>query len=77
MSIAKAIATSITQLIYVNGNELHLSASIGISMSPAHSSLATELIQLDDLTMCEQKISSNKRPHLFSSNFKEKILLLK
>lgn len=41
-------------------------------MSSAHSSLATELIQLDDLTMCEQKTSSNKRPHLFSSNFKEK-----
>jgi diguanylate cyclase (GGDEF)-like protein len=73
MSIAKAIATSITQPIYVNGNELHLSASIGIAMSPAHSSSATELIQLADLTMCEQKTSGNKRPRLFSSDLKEKI----
>jgi diguanylate cyclase (GGDEF)-like protein len=73
MSIAKAIATSITQPIYVHGNELHLSASIGIAMSPAHSLSATELIQLADLTMCEQKKSASKRPRLFSNDLKEKI----
>jgi diguanylate cyclase (GGDEF)-like protein len=73
MSIAKAIATSITQPIYVHGNELHLSASIGIAMAPAHSLSATELIQLADLTMCEQKQSGNKSPRLFSNDLKEKI----
>jgi diguanylate cyclase (GGDEF)-like protein len=73
MSIAKAIATSITQPIYVHGNELHLSASIGIAMAPAHSLSATELIQLADLTMCEQKKSGSKRPRLFSNDLKEKI----
>jgi diguanylate cyclase (GGDEF)-like protein len=73
MSIAKAIATSITQPIYVHGNELHLSASIGIAMAPAHSLSATELIQLADLTMCEQKKSDNKRPRLYSNDLKEKI----
>jgi diguanylate cyclase (GGDEF)-like protein len=73
MAIAKAIATSITQPIYVHGNELHLSASIGIAMAPAHSLSATELIQLADLTMCEQKRSGNKRPRLFSNDLKEKI----
>ncbi|MBL4629731.1 MAG: bifunctional diguanylate cyclase/phosphodiesterase [Paraglaciecola sp.] len=74
MSIAKAIATSITQPIYVLGNEIHLSASIGIAMAPAHSLSATELIQLADLTMCEQKQSGNKRPRLFSNDLKEKIV---
>jgi len=73
MSIAKAIATSISQPIYVHGNELYLSASIGIAMAPAHSLSATELIQLADLTMCEQKQSDNKRPRLFSNDLKEKI----
>jgi diguanylate cyclase (GGDEF)-like protein len=73
ISIAKAIATSITQPIYVHGNELYLSASIGIAMAPAHSSSATELIQLADLTMCEQKKSDNKLPRLFSNDLKEKI----
>jgi len=73
MSIAKAIATSISQPIFVNGSELHLSASIGIAMAPAHSLSATELIQLADLTMCEQKQSGSKRPRLFSNDLKEKI----
>jgi len=73
MSIAKAIATSIAQPIYVHGNELYLSASIGIAMAPAHSLSATELIQLADLTMSEQKKSDNKRPRLFSNDLKEKI----
>lgn len=73
MSIAKAIGTSITQPIFVHGNELHLSASIGIAMAPAHSLSATELIQLADLTMCEQKRSGNKRPRMFSNDLKVKI----
>lgn len=73
MSIAKAIGTSITQPIFVHGNELHLSASIGIAMAPAHSLSATELIQLADLTMCEQKRSGNKRPRMYSNDLKVKI----
>jgi diguanylate cyclase (GGDEF)-like protein len=73
MSIAKAIATSITQPIHVHRNELHLSASIGIAMAPAHSLSATELIQLADLTMCEQKRSGKKHPRLFSNDLKVKI----
>ena len=43
-------------------------------MAPAHSLSATELIQLADLTMCEQKQSDNKRPRLFSNDLKEKII---
>tara|TARA_R110000751_G_scaffold154402_1_gene259372 strand:+ start:20601 stop:22643 length:2043 start_codon:yes stop_codon:yes gene_type:complete len=73
MAIAKAITTSISQPIFVHGNELHLSASIGIAMAPAHSLSATELIQLADLTMCEQKRSGKKRPRLFSNDLKVKI----
>lgn len=73
MSIAKAIMTSLEQPIYVHGNELHLSATIGIAMAPEHSTSATELIQLADLTMCEQKKGSSEFPRMFSANLKEKI----
>jgi diguanylate cyclase (GGDEF)-like protein len=73
MSIASAIVTSIAQPMFVQGNELHLSASIGIAMAPQHSSSATELIQLADLTMCEQKQTGGKQPQIFTPNLKEKV----
>jgi diguanylate cyclase (GGDEF)-like protein len=73
MSIASAIVTSIDQPIYVHGNELHLTAAIGIAIAPQHSTSATELIQLADLTMCEQKSSSVAAPCMFSEHLKEKI----
>ncbi|WP_233267298.1 bifunctional diguanylate cyclase/phosphodiesterase [Paraglaciecola sp. L3A3] len=72
-SIAKAIITSIEQIIFVDGNELHLTASIGIATSPTHTSSATELIQLADLTMCQQKKTSVAAARLFSVDLKEKI----
>jgi diguanylate cyclase (GGDEF)-like protein len=73
MSIAKAITTSISQPMHVHGNELYLSATIGIAMAPTHSLSATELIQLADLTMCEQKRTGNKQPRMFSNDLKDKI----
>jgi predicted signal transduction protein with EAL and GGDEF domain len=73
MAIAKAIITSISQPIYVHGNEVSLTACIGIAMAPLHSISATELIQLADLTMSEQKRSGNKHPRLFSNDLREKI----
>lgn len=74
LEIAQAISHSISQPIYVHGNEIHLTASIGIAMTPNDSQSATELIQLADLTMCEQKQSSNNKPQLFSNDVKERIL---
>jgi diguanylate cyclase (GGDEF)-like protein len=73
MSIASAIITSIDQPIFVHGNELHLTAAVGIAMAPQHSASATELIQLADLTMCEQKTTSINAPRMFSAHLKEKI----
>ncbi|MGS2721804.1 putative bifunctional diguanylate cyclase/phosphodiesterase [Paraglaciecola aestuariivivens] len=73
MSIAKAIAKSLAQPIFVNGNELYLTASIGIAMAPKHSHSATELIQLADLTMCEQKELGDNQPRLFSNELKQKV----
>ena len=73
MSIAQAISTSISQPINVHGNEVFLSASIGIAMAPEHSVSATELIQLADIAMSEQKHTGNKQPRLFSDDLKEKI----
>ncbi|MCF2948078.1 bifunctional diguanylate cyclase/phosphodiesterase [Paraglaciecola aquimarina] len=73
MSIASAIITSIDQPIYVHGNELHLTATIGVALAPVHSTSATELIQLADLTMCEQKSTSLSAPRMFTTHLKEKI----
>ncbi len=73
LSISKAIIKSIEKPIEVNGNELHLSASIGISMSPLHSQSATELIQLADISMCEQKENGVWAPGMFTQALLAKI----
>ena len=73
-AIASAMITSISQAILVNANELHLSATIGIAMSPEHSVTATELIQLADLAMCEQKTIAPRKPRLFSAELQQKVV---
>ncbi|MGO4891875.1 putative bifunctional diguanylate cyclase/phosphodiesterase [Flavobacterium sp. W21_SRS_FM6] len=73
MSIASAMMTSIAQPIIVSGNELYLTASIGIALAPVHSLSAEDLIQLADLTMCEQKQSGQRKPRVFSTELKGKI----
>jgi diguanylate cyclase (GGDEF)-like protein len=73
MSIASAMMTSIAQPITVSGNELYLSASIGIALAPVHSLNAADLIQLADLTMCEQKQLGIRKPRVFSTELKGKI----
>ncbi|WP_340678497.1 EAL domain-containing protein [Paraglaciecola sp.] len=73
MSIACAMMTSIAQPINVNGNELYLSASVGIALAPVHSLNAADLIQLADLTMCEQKQLGIRKPRVFSTELKSKI----
>lgn len=73
MSIASAMMTSIAQPINVNGSELYLTASIGIALSPVHSLSAEDLIQLADLTMCEQKLLGQRKPRIFSTELKSKI----
>lgn len=73
MSIASAMMTSIAQSINVSGNELYLTASIGIALAPVHSLNAEDLIQLADLTMCEQKQLGQRKPRIFSTELKSKI----
>ena len=73
LSISKAIIKSIEKPIEVSGNELHLSASIGIAMSPLHSQSATELIQLADISMCEQKENGVWAPGMFTQALLAKI----
>ena len=73
MSIASAMMTSIAQPINVSGNELYLSASVGIALAPVHSLNAADLIQLADLTMCEQKHLGLRKPRVFSTELKGKI----
>lgn len=73
ISIASAMMTSIAQPIHVSGNEMHITASIGIALSPVHSLNAADLIQLADLTMCEQKQLGVRKPRVFSTELKVKI----
>ncbi|MFQ3237669.1 MAG: diguanylate cyclase (GGDEF)-like protein [Paraglaciecola sp.] len=74
IAIANAIITSLSQAIRVNVNEVHLSATIGIAISPQHSTTATELIQLADLAMCEQKIIAPRKARLFSAELQQKVV---
>ncbi|ABG39156.1 diguanylate cyclase/phosphodiesterase [Paraglaciecola sp. T6c] len=73
-AIASAIITSISQVITVNNNSVHLGATVGIAMCPEHSTEAAELIQFADLVMCEQKASTNRTPALFSNELQQKVL---
>lgn len=73
ISIASAVMTSIAQPIKVGVNEFYLTASIGIALAPVHSLNAADLIQLADLTMCEQKHLGLRKPRVFSTELKSKI----
>lgn len=66
MSVATALQARIAQPLDVMSNQLHLSASVGISMLPEHTSNELELIQLADFAMFEQKKMHLSEPRMFT-----------
>ncbi|MCC2618083.1 bifunctional diguanylate cyclase/phosphodiesterase [Aestuariibacter halophilus] len=66
MSVATALQTRVAQTIDIEANQLNLTASVGIAMSPEHSVEELELIQLADFAMFEQKKSGRVEPRIFS-----------
>ncbi|GAA0855840.1 hypothetical protein GCM10009114_15660 [Aliiglaciecola litoralis] len=66
MSVANALLARISQPLDVMSNQLHLTATIGVAMLPEHTKNETELIQLADFAMFEQKKLHLSEPRMFT-----------
>jgi EAL domain-containing protein (putative c-di-GMP-specific phosphodiesterase class I) len=66
LSVATALQTRIAQPLDAMSNQLNLTATIGIAMFPEHTSNETELIQLADFAMFEQKKLRVNEPRMFT-----------
>ncbi|WP_342807045.1 EAL domain-containing protein [Alteromonas sp. M12] len=73
ISVANALLARISQPLDVMSNQLYLSATIGIAMLPEHTSSETELIQLADFAMFEQKKLHLSAPRMFSQDLFENL----
>jgi diguanylate cyclase (GGDEF)-like protein len=62
--VAKNLTNSFEAPIHVNAIEIHLSASIGISLFPKHGQDPTELLKLADMAMYRIK-KNGKRGYAF------------
>ncbi|WP_034856849.1 putative bifunctional diguanylate cyclase/phosphodiesterase [Sinorhizobium sojae] len=65
LQISKRIASACTKPIFVDGNRLSLSASIGISLYPSQAKTAAELLQKSDLAMYARKHNGKNGTKLF------------
>lgn len=73
VSVANALQARISQPLDIMSNQLHLSATIGIAMLPEHTSNETELIQLADFAMFEQKKLHLTSPRMFTHDLFENL----
>ncbi|GAB2696994.1 hypothetical protein GCM10027170_30730 [Aliiglaciecola aliphaticivorans] len=73
ISVANALLARISQPLDVMSNQLFVSATIGIAMLPEHTSNETELIQLADFAMFEQKKLNLSAPRMFSQDLFENL----
>ncbi|HXV31585.1 MAG TPA: EAL domain-containing protein [Sinorhizobium sp.] len=65
LQISRRIAAACAKPIFVDGNTLSLSASIGISLYPAQAKTAAELLQKSDLAMYARKHNGKNGTRLF------------
>ncbi len=65
LKISKCIAAACAKPIFVDGNRLSLSASIGVSLYPAQARTAAELLQKSDLAMYARKHNGKNGTKLF------------
>ncbi|MEP4888616.1 MAG: bifunctional diguanylate cyclase/phosphodiesterase [Aliiglaciecola sp.] len=73
ISVANALLARISQPLDVMSNQLCVSATIGIAMLPEHTSSETELIQLADFAMFEQKKLHLSEPRMFTQDLFENL----
>jgi diguanylate cyclase (GGDEF)-like protein len=74
MSVANALLVRISQPLDIMSNQLHLTATIGIAMLPEHTNNETELVQLADFAMFEQKKKSVNEPRMFTPDLFENLM---
>lgn len=65
--VAQDIISAINQTIVIGSLKLNIGSSIGISLSPEHSVLESELVQFADIAMYKQKNSEDNSPKIFSN----------
>ncbi|MFA3792116.1 putative bifunctional diguanylate cyclase/phosphodiesterase [Aliiglaciecola sp. SL4] len=73
ISVANALLARISQPLDVMSNQLCVSATIGIAMLPEHTSSETELVQLADFAMFEQKKLHLSEPRMFTQDLFENL----
>jgi diguanylate cyclase (GGDEF)-like protein len=61
---ARKLIESVSEVYIVNGNELHVTASIGVAVFPDHADDADALMKAADIAMYEAKRSGKNRYHL-------------
>lgn len=72
--IAKELITIISQPYFLEGNQLSIGATIGMTFYPEHANSAGQLIQLADTAMYHQKQRNPGQPKLFSEEISSKLL---
>ena len=70
---ANAVLASFFDPFEVDGHQLQLTASIGIALTPSHSTDAEELLTLADLAMFRVKRSGGGRHRLFDSSMRAEL----
>lgn len=71
--VAEKIIKSLKEPFNIEGFEIFTGASVGISMSPADSGEALELLRLADMAMYKAKESGRNQYHFFTQSMQEKV----
>ncbi len=68
LDVSERLVASLQPSLFVNGAELHISASIGVAVYPDHASTAACLIQKSDMAMYARKRGGKNGVQVFDSN---------
>jgi diguanylate cyclase (GGDEF)-like protein len=72
--LAKKLIDSLTAPVYINGNQLYISASIGISLFPSDGCYADTLVKAADAAMLRAKKKGRNNFQYFGAQLKAEIL---
>lgn len=75
--LAKRIVTQLAEPFMVDGNRLHVTASIGITFSPFHEDQAEQLLQYADLAMYHAKECGKNQYAFFDFRMLERVQIRK
>lgn len=73
IDFANRIREEVTRPYHIQGNEIYLSPSIGVSFYPDDASTVSDLFRHADLAMYEAKAEGGNRLRFFSASFREEV----